>query len=569
MNSSKTFIQDSHFIVCDVETTGLSPYLDRIIEISLIKIKNGEVTDNFTTLINPKRHIPSFITSMTGIGNEDVINKPTFEEITDEIYRYIFDESETPPIFSGHNVLFDYKFVKESLRRINPKNHFDLNTLCTCKLARRLLRKLKSKSLSNLAKYFGIRQLRHHRSYSDAITTARILLKFLEILQEEYDYEYIEDVIRFQNSRIYTKENKSPALKRININLKKLPEEPGVYFMKDKSEEILYIGKAKNLKERISSYFHHHTQISPKIRKLLSSVYLIDYEITNSELSALILESKLIKKHKPKYNTAIKRFRYHPFLKINFQYDFPTIESVYEIENDSAYYYGPFTSKSTINLLLKDIQNNFKLRKCEKKEIKPNEKNSNCFYYDLKKCYAPCKNYITKEKYFNEVERVHNYLTGTDVNSVQFKLRLQMENFSDKMEFEKAAEIRDKLRDISKVMNNYKVITSAINDKKVIIKCDNKNKREIFIIHNGKLVNTYLLDSNNEYDQSNILSDIYEQSEYLFFSLNKYSKHKYTQEELDEIKVISNWLAVNYNNTSFLEIDEETSQEKIMKFITS
>ncbi len=197
------------------------------------------------------------------------------------------------------------------------------------------------------------------------------------------------------------------------------------------------------------------------------------------------------------------------------------------------------------------------------------KKTQNCFYYDLKKCYAPCKNYITKEKYFNEVERVHNYLTGTDVNSVQFKLRLQMENFSDKMEFEKAAEIRDKLRDISKVMNNYKVITSAINDKKVIIKCDNKNKREIFIIHNGKLVNTYLLDSNNEYDQSNILSDIYEQSEYLFFSLNKYSKHKYTQEELDEIKVISNWLAVNYNNTSFLEIDEETSQEKIMKFITS
>lgn len=568
MATSKTFIQDSKFIVCDVETTGLSPYIDRIIEISLIKVKNGEVVDNYTTLVNPKKHIPSFITSMTGIGNEDVINKPTFEQISDEIYNYIF-EDEFSPIFAGHNVLFDYKFVKESFKRTNPTNNFNLSTLCTCKLARRLLRKLKSKTLSNLAKYFGIKQLRKHRSYSDAITTTKILLKFLEILQDEFDYEYIEDVIRFQNSKIYTNENKYTALKRVNLDLKSIPEEPGVYFMKSKSDEILYIGKAKNLKERISSYFHHHTQISPKIRKLLSSIYFVEFEKTNSELSALILESKLIKKYKPKFNTAIKRYRYHPFIKINYQYNFPTIESVYEIENDSAYYYGPFTSKSTITLLLKDIQNNFKLRKCERKEIKPSEDNSNCFYYDIDKCYAPCKNYISKEKYLEEIEKVHNYLTGTDVNSVQFKLRLQMENLSERLDFEKAALIRDKLRDISKVMNNHKVITSAINDKKVIIKCDNKTRREIFFIHNGKLINTYLLNGKNEINQNDILNDIFEQTEYLFFSLNKYTKHKFSQEELDEIKVVSNWLAINYENTSYLEIDDDTTPEKIMKFITS
>ncbi|MCX7834352.1 MAG: exonuclease domain-containing protein [Ignavibacteria bacterium] len=568
MTTSKTYIQDCNFIVCDVETTGLSPYIDRIIEISLIKVKNSEIVDNFTTLINPKKHIPSFITSMTGIANEDVINKPSFEDINDDIYNYIFDD-EIPPIFSGHNVLFDYKFVRESFRRTNPSYNFNLNTLCTCKLARRLLRKLKSKSLSNLARYFGIKQLRKHRSYSDAITTTKILLKFLDILQDEFEYEYIEDIIKFQNSRIYTKENKSPALKRVNIDLKKIPEEPGVYFMKNKSGEILYIGKAKNLKDRISSYFHHHTQISPKIRKLLSSVYSVEYELTNSELSALILESKLIKKHKPKYNTAIKRYIYHPFLKINYQYNFPTIESVYEIENDSAYYYGPFTSKSTITLLLKDIQNNFKLRKCERKEIKPSEENSNCFYYDIDKCYAPCKKYISQEDYLKEVEKVHNYLTGTDVNSIQFKLRLQMENFSNKLDFEKAAIIRDKLKDILKVMNNHKVITSAINDKKVIIKCDNKTKREIFFIHNGKLIKTFLLNGQNEINQTDILNDILEETEYLFFSLNKYTKHKFSQEELDEIKVVSNWLAINYENTSYLEIDDETTPEKIMKFINS
>ncbi len=561
-----TTIFDTNFVVCDVETTGLSPVHNRITEIALIRIQGNEITEKFSTLINPKQHIPAFITAMTGIRDDDVVNKPDFEGVSEKIHNFIFNGNENL-VFCGHNASFDYKFLKESFLRCKNELPFELPVLCTCKLARRLLRKLRSKSLSSVAKYFGLKQVRGHRAYDDALVTARILLKFLDMLQEDYDYEYIEDVIKFQNKKIYSAQSKSPALKRINLELKNIPERPGVYYMLSSSGEILYIGKAKNLRERVSTYFHHNSELPPKIKKLLTNIRRLEYEETNSELSALILESRLIKQHKPRFNTAIKRYRHHPFLKIDIQNEFPKIESVYEIENDGAYYYGPFVRSTTVRTLIKDIYDKFRLRKCEPKNLKYSPKNSNCMYYDIDKCDAPCIGNISKEKYAEEVVKVHNYLTETDINSAQFLLRQEMEKHSEELNFEKAAYIRDRLFDLNKVMSNQKVITSAINDKKIIIKCDYEEQREIFFIQNGKLINTYLLKKNDESDQTNILQDLCDNTEYLYFSLNKYTKHRYTQQELDEIKVISNWLARSNGNSTHLELQDFHTREDIIKFI--
>lgn len=568
MKSERTLVHDCKFIVCDVETTGLSPYLNRIIEISLVKIENGELTDSFSTLVNPEQFIPPFITAMTGIKNEDVINKPTFREISDKIYNYIFN-GEQNTIFCGHNVSFDYKFLRESFKRHNPKIHFEPKILCTCKIARRLIKKLKSKSLSSVAKYYNLKQIKSHRAYNDAIITARILLIFLNILQEELEYEYIEDIIRFQNKKIFTAENQPQTLKRININLKEIPESPGVYFMKNSAGEILYIGKARNLKERVSSYFHHNSELPPKIRRLLFNIRKLEFTVTNSELSALILESKLIKQYKPRFNTAIKRYRYHPFIKIDIQNTYPRIESVYEIENDGAYYYGPFSKASTVRTLLKEINDKFKLRKCENKRINRFKSSSTCMYYDINKCDAPCARYISKEEYHKEVMKVHKYLTETNVNSAQYYLMREMQKHSSTLNFEKAAFIRDRLSDLMKVMSNQKVITSAINDKKLIIKCDNGNSREVFFIQNGKLISTLVLKKGDEIDQTNFIQELYNNIDYLYFSVNKYVKHKYTQVELDEIKVISNWLARTNGNTSYIEVKNSHTKNQLIKFILS
>jgi len=568
-----TPLLDTTFIVCDVETTGMSSDYGRITEIGLIKIFNGEIIDKFTTLINPRQHIPSQITFLTGIRNEDVIDKPDFDELAPDIYKFIFDnphiadKSNETVYFTGHNVAFDFNYVKKSFARAGMD--FNLKTMCTCKLARRVLRKLKSKSLARVAEYFEIKVDNFHRAYDDTLATSKILLKFIDILTEEYEIETAEEMLRFQNTKIYTSVNKSPILKRINSNIKDFPRVPGVYFMRSKSKEIIYIGKAKNLRERLSSYLNFTTDLPPKINNLIQSVHSIEYEVTDSELSALILESKMIKKHKPRFNTAIKRYRFHPFLKIDVHNDYPRIEKVFEIENDGANYFGPFSSGRTVNKILKQVNDSFKLRQCESKKFKPSKTHSTCMYYDIGKCHAPCNFTQTKKDYWQEVDKVHSYIIGDNNGTIQNFFEIQMNRFSEEKEYERAAFLRDRLKDIKRVMSYQKVITSAINNKKIIIKQRCDDKKEIFFIQNGKLVKTYTIHLDETADENMILDEIFETTDNLFFSVSKFVKHKFNPEELDEIKVISNWIALNRDRSSVLEIGEDVSKEDILKWIAA
>lgn len=562
----KTSIDDTTFIVCDVETTGMSAHHNRITEIALIKIRDEEIIDSYSTLINPLQHIPLGITHLTGISNEDVYKKPPFDELADGILKFIRNGGDENIVFTGHNVSFDYNFLKESFLRLKKPVRLELDTLCTCKLARRIMPKLRSKSLGNVAEHLGIIQNRKHRAYDDTLATAKILMNFLGRMQDEYEYETIDEVLKFQNSKIYSKDKKPAALKRVNIELKDLPAEPGVYYMLSNSGEILYIGKAKNLRERVSTYFRHNDNITYKIKRMLAGVRNLKWEITDSELSALILESKMIKMHKPRFNTAIKRFRFHPFLKLDIQNEYPRVITVYEIENDGAYYYGPFTSRGTVRHIYKTLYESFKLRKCDDKILKASPDASNCMYFDIGKCDAPCNLSVSRDKYRKEVNAVHDYIISDGKKSATGYLKTLMLENADTENYERAAILRDRLQDIRKVMTYQKVITSAINDKKIIIKCDTESKREIFFIHNGKLMKTVTLKRNDDFSQRDLKAELLEIIEYLYFSLNKYSRHKYTQQELDEIKVISNWLALNRDRNSFVEITEECTPEALLKF---
>ncbi len=562
----KYSIEDTTFVVCDVETTGLSSKFNRITEISLIKIRNDEILDTYTTLINPGQHIPYGITQLTGISNDDVFDKPAFHEIAPKVKDFITENNGSEIVFTGHNVNFDYNFVSESFKRLDKPYYLNIKTLCTCKLSRRLLRTLSSKSLGNVAKHLNIRIKNKHRAYDDTLATAKVLMHFIQVLQDEYDYETIDEIIRFQNSKIFTDEKRPAALKRVNISLKDIPKDPGVYFMRSSSNEIIYIGKAKNLKDRVSSYFRHNDNLSYKIKKLLTSVRKVEFEITDSELSALILESKMIKKYKPRFNTAIKRFRFHPFLKFDVQNEFPKLDFVYEIENDNAYYYGPFMSKGTVRHIDKEIYDRYKLRKCEDKTIKAKKTNSNCMYFDIGKCDAPCNMTIPNTQYRDEVNNVHRFIISEGSNSITGRLREQMDINAQKENFEKAALYRNRLADIVKVMSYQKVITSAINNKKIIIKCDNDSKRELFFIQNGKLARTITLNRDDNFDQRPVSEELSEVIETLYFSLNKFVKHKFSQVELDEIKVISNWLALNRDRNTFLELNDKHTIDRLIEY---
>ena len=364
-------VKDTSFLVVDVETTGLNAINDRITEIGMVHVQNGKIVDKYETLVNPGVFIPRYITELTGISNEMIYNKPTFYEIYPKITKFISNCGENI-VFTGHNVSFDYKFVTSSVSRtVNEK--FEMPVLCTCRLARRINKTLRSKSLYSLIQYYGIHILKRHRALDDAKATAKILIHFLKELECEYGIDSLDELLSFQYKKIYQQDKMPANIKRIKNDLKEIPELPGVYFMKSKDGELLYVGKAKNLHDRVNSYFYHNTSHTPKIRKMIRRVHKVEYETTGSELSALIKESWLIKKNKPRFNTATKRYSRFPFIKLDVQNSYPVVSKTYEVKLDGARYYGPFKSSYTVGSLMERIDKMYYLRKCDDKKLNPSK----------------------------------------------------------------------------------------------------------------------------------------------------------------------------------------------------
>lgn len=565
-------ISDTTFVVLDVETTGLSAVHDRITEIGMVKIQKGRIVSEFSTLVNPQMYISSYITELTGITNEMVYDKPTFDKVIPQIKDFVFSSNNI--VLGGHNVSFDYRFLNNSFQRCGEMP-VDTPTICTGRLARRLNRNLRSKSLYSLSQHYQIKFDRRHRALDDATVTAKILLKFIETLLIEYEYESIDELLSFQYKKIFEAEKIPPNIKRIKKQLKDLPENPGVYFMKDKYNEIIYVGKAKNLNSRVRSYFYHNVSHTPKIKKMLRVVQQVEYEITGSELSALILESKLIKSFKPPYNTATKRYKNFPFIKIDIQNAYPKAEKTFEVKLDGARYYGPFRSSFTVNSLLDRIYKSYFLRKCNDKKLEPSVNHSTCMYHEFKQCNAPCNFTQPHPAYKAEVNRVIDFLESEASPGALRMLENKMYDYSEDLKFEEASILRDRIEDLKKVMANMVLTSAEINLKNFVVKCHetgDENSSELFFIAGGKLVKTFYISTALQ-NSSQGMETLNELIKNIYFRGNLFSSvlynnyGKYNKEELDCMKLISNWIYQNNSPTTFLKITPKTSAEDIRKFI--
>ncbi len=565
-------ISDTNFIVVDFETTGLNPVNNRITEIGIAHVLDGRIVDEFDTLVNPGQFIPSCITELTGITNEMVYDKPPFEDALHKIKEYL-EQNTNFTVFAGHNVAFDYKFLTASVMRTTGEK-LELPTLCTCRLARRLNKSLLSKSLYSLSRHFRIKVKRRHRALDDARATAEILIHFLKTLKDEYGIEEIHDALSFQHKKIYEKDRIPSNIKRIKSGLKKIPPNPGVYKMLGKNGEILYIGKAKNLHDRVNSYFYHNTSHTGKVRKLIRQVRKVEFELTGSELSALILESRLIKLHKPHFNSAIKRYRRYPFIKLDIKKRFPKIEKTYEVKLDGARYYGPFRSSFTADSLLERIDKTFYLRKCKPRDLETGKDKSVCMYHDIGQCKAPCNNSQTHADYMKEVKRVVSFLESEASPGALKSLETKMHILSDEMNYEEASHIRDRLDDLRKVLMNMELTNSEMNTQNYVVKCSSnsaeKRSRELFFVAAGKLLKSVVIDG-DKYDYENeYLKDMIEN---IYFRGNLFSSALYnisgklTREDLDKMKIISNWIYLNNSPKTLLKIDGATKTEKVVEFV--
>ena len=323
----------------------------------------------------------------------------------------------------------------------------------------------------------------------------------------------------------------------IEAELKKLPHKPGVYIMHDKNDNIIYVGKAISLKNRVTQYFRK-TRKTKRIQNMVSLIDHFEYIVVDNEAEALILECNLIKKNKPKFNVLLKDDKTYPYIKINVKDDFPNIYITRKILNDGAKYFGPYASSGAAKEMIDFIKEKFKIRQCKSFKYKDRP----CLNYHIKKCLGPCMGYVSKEEYHKQIEEIINLLEGK-TEKILKQLKEQMQEASSKMEFEKAAYIRDKILAIEKISEKQKVSNITENDIDVIGLARNAIEVciEIFFVRKSKMVgreNFFLEDMQDESDRQ-ILTEFVKQ----YYVGREILPNKIMlKEEIEEKELIEEWL---------------------------
>ena len=273
-----------------------------------------------------------------------------------------------------------------------------------------------------------------------------------------------------------------------DYHLKNLPEKPGVYIMKNYLGEIIYVGKAKILKNRVRSYFQHSKNHSEKVKVMVKDISEFEYIVTDSEMEALILECNLIKKHSPRYNIALKDDKFYPFIKITTNDDYPRVFVTRKYAKDGAKYFGPYTNGTAVYETITLINKIFPIRTCKLLINEGGEKVRPCLNYHIKKCVAPCAGYVTKEQYSEMINDIMDILNGKDKTIIK-TLKKDMEDASMNLEFEKAAKYRDKILAIEAIVEKQKIFKTMEGDEDFInIYQDEKDSCiQIFFSREGKI----------------------------------------------------------------------------------
>lgn len=292
--------------------------------------------------------------------------------------------------------------------------------------------------------------------------------------------------------------------------LKGLPENPGVYLMKNSLGEVIYVGKAKILKNRVRQYFQNSKNHSEKVRNMVSNVAEFEYIITDSEMEALILECNLIKKYKPRYNILLKDDKYYPFIKITTNEEFPRIFVTRTYGKDGNKYFGPYTDAGAVYEVLELIKKVFPIRTCKKRIEEKGPFIRPCLNYQIKLCAGPCAGYISKGEYEKIINEIINLLNGKNTNIIK-KLRQDMESASQRLEFEEAAENRDKIRALETIIERQKIFTKNMEDEDFIhVYKDEKDVcAQIFFLREGKLIGRehFILENKAQYEDEEILGE--------------------------------------------------------------
>lgn len=350
----------------------------------------------------------------------------------------------------------------------------------------------------------------------------------------------------------------------VQEELKKLPNKPGVYIMHDADDTILYVGKAKNLHNRVRSYFKENIGRGPQIDKMVSLIARFEYIVTDSELEALILENNLIKENSPKYNTLLKDDKTYPYIKVTLDEEYPRVVMVRRMKKDKAKYFGPFTNggvRESIDL----INRLYMLRTCNRKLPRDFGKERPCLNYHIGQCCAPCQGNISREEYAHKVEQAIDFLSGKQ-QPILKELKEKMQQASEKMEFEDAIKYRDLIESVKKVSETQKMSDNVGEDKDIIALAIDGNETvvQVFFLRSGKLIGRehFYMTQVEEPTAYRILTSFVKQ----FYAGTPFIPREIMlQEAIEDMELVERWLTEKKGARVHLRVPLKGSKERLVE----
>lgn len=436
------------WVVVDLETTGGAPAAGHgIIEIGALRVTGGRIVDRFVQLVHPGRRLPPFITGLTGITDAMLADQPRIDAVLPR-----FTAFAEGAVLVAHNASFDLGFLNAA-RLAATGDVFDQPHACTLRLTRRLLPQLRRKSLDALAGHFGIPLVDRHRALGDAQITVEVLFRLLDLSQRR-GVRRVAELLDLQHAASDGRRFVC-ALPRARVAA--LPTAPGIYRFRDGDGRLLYVGKAKNLRQRVGSYVTNAATHRGKVLDLIRHIHDVEVEVAGSELEASLREADEIRRAKPPYNRLSKHLPQIAFLKLTLSDAYPRLAVVNRLTGRAGRYFGPFRSRQSALEAQALVARLFRLRTCTAR-LAPSPQASACLQGQIGACTAPCTARVDRAAYALQVAAAARFFDG-EIGAAQRDIERRREAHSAAQRFEAAARAQRDLELVRRMRRHQRTMS--------------------------------------------------------------------------------------------------------------
>jgi len=510
------------YVVVDLETTGGRPGPGTIIEVGAYRMIGRRITESFQSLIRPRAPIPPFVTRLTSISNAMVAEAPPIEAVLPAFRRFLGDA-----VMVAHNAAFDFGFLDFEFRRLfglgilNP-------VLCTLRLSRRMLPSVKRRRLDALAEHFGLSTEGRHRGLGDARMAAELLSIFLEMAAGM-------GVARLD--RLLDLHGRTPAGRRLERHvapevIAALPQAPGVYLMRNERGELLYIGKARRLRDRVGSYFNGGMGTKAKVADLVSHVHAIEIRPARSTLEAALNEAAMIRELKPPYNRMLKDGPHAWFLKIDLSDRFPKIvASTKMTTRRGVMHLGPFVGRGNLDRSIRVLSKLLGLRVCGGR-IEPDVDFAPCIYGQMGHCAMPCNATVDEDEYAARTRRALEFMRGRS-GPMLGELARAREQAAAAMRFEEGRRLHRDLESLATLAARVTRLSQVVTENNLVIVTGEGADRTLYVVLSGRLAMTRRCDSSEVAEEVvRFIADNYE----------RYRARPVARDEIEAMTIVARWL---------------------------